>query len=219
MKGPLAGITGMTERKEELVKYWQESSLITDKNLLKAFRDISREAFIIPIYLEEVYGDYPLPIGHGQTISQPTTVMLMIQAMGLKKNDKVLEIGAGSGYCAAIMSRLCKRVITTEIVPELCNYAKENMKKLKIRNVDVVLYDGSKGYEKEAPYGKIMVTAACPKIPEPLVSQLKENGIIIAPVGGSFGQEMLKGTKKGGKLVTESLGDFMFVPLKGKFGF
>jgi len=131
----------------------------------------------------------------------------------------VLEIGAGSGYCAAIMSRLCKRVITTEIVPELCNYAKENIKKLKIRNVDVVLYDGSKGYEKEAPYGKIMVTAACPKIPEPLVSQLKENGIIIAPVGGSFGQEMLKGTKKGGKLVTESLGDFMFVPLKGKFGF
>ncbi|MBS3125833.1 protein-L-isoaspartate(D-aspartate) O-methyltransferase [Candidatus Woesearchaeota archaeon] len=209
----------MTRRKEDLVRYWKDSKLITDEKLLNAFSAVPREAFILPEYLDQAYGDYPLPIGHGQTISQPTTVMLMIQTLELRKTDKVLEVGAGSGYCAAIMSRLCKKVITTEIIPELCNYAKENILRLKLKNVEVVCHDGSKGYEKEAPYDKIMVTAACPGIPDPLIAQLKENGVIVAPVGGSFGQEMIKGIKKKGKLMTKNLGEFMFVPLKGEHGF
>ena len=143
----------------------------------------------------------------------------MINALELKPTDKVLEVGAGSGWCAAIMSKLCKQVITTEIIPGLAEFAKNNLKRAKIKNVKIIHWDGSKGYAKQAPYNKIMITAATPKIPEPLISQLKENGIIIAPVGPLFSQEMIKGIKLKGKLHTDSLGYFTFVPLKGKYGY
>ena len=132
--------------KDQLIKYWESSGIITDKKLIEAFKKTPRGKFIHEQQLEEVYGDYPLPIGAGQTISQPTTVMIMIQAMELKKTDKVLEVGAGSGWCAAIMSKLCKEVITTEIIPELAEFAKNNIDKLKIKNVKIVNWDGSKGY-------------------------------------------------------------------------
>jgi protein-L-isoaspartate(D-aspartate) O-methyltransferase len=145
--------------------------------------------------------------------------MIMIDALGLKGNDKVLEIGAGSGYCAAIMSRIAKEVYTTEIVPEIVDFARKNLEKANIKNVFVIEHDGSQGYEKEAPYGKIMVTAGCPKIPQPLIDQLKEGGIIVAPISHLLGQKMIKGIKKQGKLKKESLGNFAFVPLKGKYGY
>jgi len=205
--------------KQKLIEYWLSSGIIKDKKLIKAFQEIPRENFVDNSYLDEAYGDYPLPIGMGQTISQPTTVMIMIKAMELKPTDKVLEVGAGSGYCAAIMSKLAKKVITTEIIPELAEFAKKNMEKNKIRNVEVIEYDGSQGYKKEMPYDKIMITAACPSIPKPLTEQLKENGIIIAPIGGFFDQTMVKGIKKKGKIETYSLGYFRFVPLKGKYGY
>src|SRR3989338_5014118 len=181
------------QTKQDLINYWQKDCIITDKKLLKAFSAVDREKFILPGYLSEAYGDYPLPISAGQTISQPTTVMLMIEALELKKTDKVLEVGAGSGWCAAIMSRLCKKVITTEIIPELVGFAKENIKKCNIKNVEIIDWDGSQGYEKEAPYNKIMLTAACPSLPKQCIEQLKENGIIIAPVGSLFSQDMIKG--------------------------
>lgn len=209
----------MRNEKTRLIEYWQNSGLIKDKRLVEAFKATPREKFIHNGYLGEAYGDYPLPIGYGQTISQPTTVMLMIQALELKKTDEVLEVGAGSGYCAAIISKLCKKVITTEIIPELAEFAKNNIKKCNITNVEIIEYDGSQGYEKQAPYDKIMVTAACPSIPTTLIEQLKENGIILAPVGSFLGQIMIKGIKKQGKLVTKNLGDFVFVPLKGKYGY
>lgn len=205
--------------KQQLMDYWLSSGIIKDKKLINAFKAIPREKFIDKSFLNEAYGDYPLPIGMGQTISQPTTVMIMIEALELKPTDKVLEVGAGSGYCAAIMAKLAKKVITTEIIPELAQFAKKNMKKNRIKNVTVVEYDGSKGYEKQAPYDKIMITAACPSIPTPLINQLKENGIILAPVGGFFDQRMIKGIKIKGKLETHSLGYFRFVPLKGKYGY
>ena len=204
---------------EELLRYWQQSGLIKDKKLIEAFKKVDRRNFIRKESMNEVYGDYPLPIGFGQTISQPTTVMLMIEALELKKTDKVLEVGAGSGWCAAIMSRLCKKVITTEIIPELVGFAKENIKKCNIKNVEIIDWDGSQGYEKEAPYNKIMLTAACPSLPKQCIEQLKENGIIIAPVGSLFSQDMIKGRKIKGSLETENLGKFMFVPLKGKYGY
>ena len=207
------------KEKRNLIEYWQNSGLIKDNRLIEAFKSVPREKFIRDGYLEEAYGDYPLPIGFGQTISQPTTVMLMIDALELKKDDNVLEVGAGSGYCAAIMSKLCRKVITTEIVPELVKFAKENIKKCKIKNAEIVEWDGSKGYEDEAPYDKIMVTAACPRIPEPLVEQLKLDGIILAPVGSFFGQEMIKLIKEKDRIITKNLGSFVFVPLKGEYGY
>ncbi len=205
--------------KEELVRYWTDNKIITDKRLIKAFKAIPREEFILGESLNEAYGDYPLPILKGQTISQPTTVMIMINALKLKKTDKVLEVGAGSGYCAAIISKMAKFVYTTEIIPELAEFAANNIKKAGIKNIKVIHHDGSQGYEKQAPYDKIIVTAACPKIPPPLIEQLKEGGIIVAPVSYLLGQNMIKGIKKGKELKTESLGNFMFVLLKGKYGY
>ena len=209
--------------KDYLLNYWKSSGVIKDKELLKAFKTVPREKFIRESYLSEAYGDYPLPIGHGQTISQPTTVMMMTQALELKTGDKVLEVGAGSGYQAAIIAKVIGakgKVITTEIISELVLFARENLEKADIKNVEVICWDGSKGYEKQAPYDKIIVTAACPKIPKPLIEQLKENGIIVAPVGSLFfGQNMIKAKKVKGELIQESLGQFVFVPLKGEHGY
>lgn len=203
--------------KQKLIDYWLFNKIITDKNIIKAFKQIKREDFILKGYEKEAYGDYPLPILKGQTISQPTTVMLMLQALELKKTDKVLEVGAGSGYCAALISKIAKKVITTEIIRPLKEFAEKNIKNAKIKNIEVVYHDGSAGYEKKAPYDKIIVTAACKSIPKPLIRQLKEGGIILIPVGGFLSQEMIKGIKIKGKLKTHSLGYFTFVPLTGEY--
>ncbi|MBI2136830.1 protein-L-isoaspartate(D-aspartate) O-methyltransferase [Candidatus Woesearchaeota archaeon] len=206
------------QTKQDLINYWQKDCIITDKKLLKAFSAVDREKFILPGYLSEAYGDYPLPISAGQTISQPTTVMLMIQALELKKTDKVLEIGAGSGYNAAIISKLCKKVYSIEIVEELAEFARKNLKNAGIKNVEVIHADGSLGYENEAPYDKCIITAACPEIPEPIIEQVKIDGIILAPVGIGY-QKMIKARKTKTGLDRENLGEFAFVPLKGKSGF
>jgi protein-L-isoaspartate(D-aspartate) O-methyltransferase len=190
--------------------------------VISAFKAIPRENFVPESHKDEAYADHPLPIGYDQTISQPTTVMIMTDALELNKGDKVLEIGTGSGYQAAIISVIIGakgKVITTEIVPELAAFARANLKKTKITNVKVICTDGSQGYSKEAPYDRIIVTAACPKIPQVLIDQLKQNGIIVAPVGSLFfGQSMIKGIKRNNQLETRNLGSFVFVPLKGKYG-
>lgn len=213
----------MIMQKQRLIDYWRKTGTITDEKLLKAFNEVPRELFIKDGFEEEAYGDYPLPIGEGQTISQPTTVMLMTQALELKENQKVLEVGAGSGWQAAIIAKIIGKkgkVITTEIIPELAEFAKKNIEKAKIKNVDVINYDGSQGYKKEAPYDRIIITAACPRIPPPIIKQLKIGGIIVAPVGSLvFGQDMLKLRKTKTGITTQSLGSFVFVPLKGKYGY
>ena len=206
--------------KQRLIGYWESSGIVKDKKVIEAFKKIPREKFVKEKHLEEAYGDYPLSIGEGQTISQPTTVMLMTQALELKQDEKVLEVGTGSGYQAAIISNIIGKkgkIISTEIVPELAKFAQNNIKKLNLKNVKIMHNDGSKGYEKEAPYDKIIITAACPKIPKQLISQLKENGRIVAPVGDLNEQVIIKARKKDGKLIEENLGQFMFVPLKGKY--
>lgn len=208
--------------KEELIKNWISSSTIKDKKVIEAFRKIPREEFVEEARKEESYGDYPLPIGEGQTISQPTTVAIMTQALELQEGHKVLEVGAGSGYQAALISEIIGqkgKIISTEIVPELAELAKKNVKKLNLKNIEILHHDGSKGYAKDAPYDRIIVAAASPKIPRPLANQLKEGGIIIIPVGNMLEQVMVKGRKKSGKIVEEQLGDFIFVPLKGKYGY
>jgi len=207
--------------KEELIKFWKKRGLIKDERLFDAFRVIDRKYFVHKDYLDEAYADYPLPIGEGQTISQPSTVLIMIQALELKETDKVLEVGTGSGWCAGLIAWVCKKgkVFTTEIIPGLAELANKNLKRFGFKNLKVLKIDGSKGYQKQAPYDKIIVTAACPDIPNPLIEQLKENGIIVAPIGAFYGQKMIKAKKVKGKLIKENLGYFMFVPLKGKYGY
>jgi len=213
----------MNSEKLNLVNFWKQSGIVKDENVLKAFIDVDRENFVLPQYIDYAYTDKPLPIIAGQTISQPTTVMIMTQALELKPGMKVLEIGAGSGYQAAIIAKIVGdkgKVVTIEIIPELAKFADQNLINSGIKNVEVIMGDGSLGYEKEAPYDRIIVTAACPKIPEPLLEQLKDNGIIIAPVGSLHeGQKMLKVVKHGQQINITKLGDFLFVPLKGEHGF
>ena len=207
--------------KEALVRYWENSDLIKDRKVIQAFKKVLREEFVLRKYKKEAYADVALPIKAGQTISQPTTVVLMLDALELKKGNKVLEIGAGSGYNAVLISEIIGKngfVYSTEIIKELIEFARKNIRKLKLKNIKVLYIDGSKGYKKEAPFDRIILTAGCPEIPEVLVEQLKEKGVIVAPVGDVNVQRLVKCRKLKGKLVCEDLGDFRFVPLKGKFG-
>ena len=164
--------------KSSLISFWKENKIIHSEKLLEAFRKVPREKFILKEYKEQAYEDIALPLIKGQTISQPTTIMLMTQALDIKQDNKVLEIGSGSGYQAAILSYLAKDVITTEIIPELFEYAKKNLKSYK--NVKVIKAEENLlGYPKESPYDRIIVTAASPDIPKTLLEQLKSGGILV----------------------------------------
>lgn len=205
--------------KQDLIDQWTKLRLVTNKKIIDAFKKVKREDFVVKEYIREAYEDVPLPILQLQTISQPTTVVIMLQALNVKPGMKILEIGSGSGYNAALLSVLVGSkgsVYTTEIIPELADFAKNNLKKFK--NVRVIHSDGSAGFKQEAPYDRIICTAAARTIPKPLIEQLKLNGIIVIPVGPKYGQKMVKGIKKKDGLETRSLGNFMFVPMTGEFG-
>ncbi|MFO8016262.1 MAG: protein-L-isoaspartate(D-aspartate) O-methyltransferase [Candidatus Woesearchaeota archaeon] len=209
-------------RKESLIRRWKERGIVTDRRILDAFRDLPRERFVLDEYEREAYSDTALPLLKGQTISQPTTMMVMLQALEMGGSDTVLEIGAGSGYNAALLSKLAREVYAVETIKELADYAKQKLDEAGISNVHVIHMDGSKGYPEKAPYDRIIMTAACREIPKPVIGQLKEGGIIIAPVGPLYSQKLFKGIKRkdGGKykLDIEVLGDFVFVPLTGEQG-
>ena len=210
------------QMKQSLINYWLKSKTITNKKVINAFKKIPRENFLPKTLKEYAYEDRPLPILKQQTISQPTTIMIMTQALEVKPGNKILEIGAGSGYQSALLSILVGKngkIFTIEIIPELVKFTKNNLKKLRTINIEVIQGDGSKGYKKQAPYDRIIITAACPQIPKPLIEQLKINGILVAPIGNIYSQKMLKIIKKKNKIITKDLGDFVFVPLKGKYGF
>ncbi|MBN2422640.1 protein-L-isoaspartate(D-aspartate) O-methyltransferase [Candidatus Woesearchaeota archaeon] len=195
---------------------------VSDKKILHAIKKVPRDLFVRKENLNEAYENYPLPIGFGQTISQPYTVAFMIEQLELKQGEKVLEIGTGSGYNASIMAKIVEpngKILSVEILSDLIEFAKQNLKKAGIKNVHVIHGDGSVGYSDEAPYDKIIVTAGCPEIPNPIIEQLKEEGIIVAPVESLFGQEMIKLIKHKDSLAIKKLGNFSFVPLKGKKGY
>jgi protein-L-isoaspartate(D-aspartate) O-methyltransferase len=194
---------------------------IKNKKILNAIEKIPRHKFLPEHLKKHAYLNIPLHIGHEQTISQPYTVAFMLDALELKVGDKVLEVGSATGWSAALMSELVKpgTIYTTEIIPELAELAKSNLKKNKIKNVKVFNKDGSLGLERYKPFDKIVLTAAAPEIPKPLIEQLKNNGILVAPVGPLYCQEMLKLTKKDNKLKIKNLGDFIFVKLKGEYGY
>ena len=209
-------------QKTELINFWKET-LGLKENELNAFRDINRGDFIPETLKSRAYEDNPLPLLRGKTISQPTTVMIMTHALELKPGEKVFEVGTGSGYQAAIIAKIVGnkgKVITNEIIPELVSFAKQNLDRANIKNVEVYESDGAEGMPNEAPFDKIIITAACKEFPKPLLKQLKPEGIIVGPVGTKYEQEMVKGIKdKNDKLQLEFLGPFLFTPMYGKYGF
>lgn len=205
--------------KQQLLYFWKTMGV--DETLLTAFSKIPREQFIPPQLKIHAYDDHPLPTIRNQSISQPSTVMIMLQALDLQRGEKVLEVGAGAGYQAALMAQVVGKqgkIITIDVIPELVHCARCNTADLNLSQVQVLEGDGAEGYATEAPYDKIIITAACPMIPPPLIGQLKEGGIIVAPVGDLQSQTMVKGIKVNGKLELEFLGDFVFVPMMGKYG-
>lgn len=192
--------------------------VVWDDKVIRAMREVPRHAFVPGANLIDAYRDAPYPIGLGQTISQPTVVAMMTQALELEGDEKVLEIGTGSGYQAAVLGKLAKRVFTIELHEQLAQEAKEKL--AGFSNVTVRAGDGYAGWPEEAPFDRIVVTAAPPELPNALVEQLAEGGVLVAPVGpDGLPQRLFRYRKRGGKLVQEDLGGVMFVPMvKGDAG-
>ncbi len=191
---------------------------IKDERVLRAMRKVPRHLFMPESVRYSAYDDMAMDIGEGQTISQPYMVAIMTELLEFAGTEKVLEIGTGSGYQAAVLSELSSEVYTIERIAALAERAREILKGLGYGNVHVVLGDGTLGFQDKAPYDRIIITAAAPAVPPPLVDQLKEDGIIVAPVGERYSQILLKGRKVRGHLVEEFSTPCAFVPLIGAHG-
>ena len=204
----------------DLIIYLKNSKFLNDDRVESALRNIPRHEFVPESELDYAYDNEPLPIMKNQTISQPGVVTRMTEWLDVKDGQKILEIGTGSGWQSAIISYLVGSgsVYSIERHPELVKFAQENLKKLKIDNVHVILGDGNLGYPKESPYDRIIITAACTEIPSPLFDQLSENGLIIAPVGDSSQSLVLQKKTSKGMLEIRKQSKYVFVPLIGKFG-
>jgi protein-L-isoaspartate(D-aspartate) O-methyltransferase len=202
-----------------MVKNQIEKRGIKDPRLLSAMRKIPRHLFIPEHQRDRAYDDCPLPIGENQTISQPYIVALMTAHLELTGSEKVLELGTGSGYQAAILCELAETVITIERIGKLARRAEKLLTHIGYTNFQVIVGDGTEGFPPEAPYDRVMITAATPEIPHPVVEQIQEGGIVVAPVGMQFEQDLLKGVKNGGALKKKYLGGCRFVKLVGKYGF
>jgi protein-L-isoaspartate(D-aspartate) O-methyltransferase len=190
---------------------------VRDPQVLSAMSRVPRHLFVEPAYRDHAYEDHPLPIGEGQTISQPYVVALMTEALRLKRGDRVLEIGTGSGYQAAILAEIVKEVYTIEIRKNLADRAELTLKGIGYRNVKVKFGDGYFGWEEAAPFDAIIITAAANHIPPPLVKQLKEGGRLIVPLGSTvYYQTLILATKRKGQLDVEQLDPVAFVPMTGE---
>lgn len=199
--------------RDRMVRNQIESRGITDKKLLQVFRDVERHRFVPDEYIPHAYSDSPLPIDEGQTISQPYIVAFMTDALNLKQSDKVLEIGTGSGYQAAILAGMCDSVYTIELFESLGVRAKNLFDELGYDNIYSKIGDGYKGWPEHAPFDAIVVTASPEKIPEPLKDQLAEGGRMIIPVGNSTVQHLVIMRKRKGKIREESILPVRFVSM------
>jgi len=204
-------------KRKKMVRTQLASRDITDKKVLESMEDIPRHLFVSPSYRDQAYEDYPLPIDEGQTISQPYIVALMTQCLKLQGGEKVLEIGTGSGYQAAILNHFTDKVYTIEIRENLAKKASETLSQLNYRQVQVKWGDGYFGWEKEAPFDAIMVTCAVNHIPPPLLKQLREGGRLILPLGSTlYFQTLTLITKTNGKPRVEYISGVRFVPMIGE---
>jgi len=186
---------------------------VRDFRVIEAFRKVPRHLFVPPDYEDLAYSDSPLPIGEGQTISQPYIVALMLELLTIKPEDQILEIGTGSGYQTALLAELAGKVYTVERVGTLLRGAQETLRRLGYTNVFFFEGDGTKGLRQFAPYDKIIVSACARKIYESWIEQLVEGGIMVLPLQEDIGQILVRGIKKEGKLHLENHGGCVFVPL------
>ena len=205
------------KKREDLVLQTIEKRGVTNKAVLKSMKTVKRHLFVPENNVPSAYEDRPLPIGYGQTISQPFIVGYMTEVINPKPEYKVLEIGTGSGYQAAVLAEIVKEVYTIEIIPDLGNAASARLKKLGYHNVNVSVTDGYFGWPEHGPYDAIVVTAAAEFVPPPLLAQLKEGGKIVIPIGSPFMNQMLMLIeKKGKKVTTKNLMPVVFVPFTRK---
>jgi len=204
------------EARKRMVEFQIKARGIKDNRVLNAMLKVERHKFVPEELWNEAYNDYPLPIGEGQTISQPYIVAIMTELLNLKGDEKVLEIGTGSGYQAAILAELCKKVYTIEIICSLAERAKKTLQNLGYKNVYVFCGDGYLGLKEYAPFDGIIVTCAPPYIPPPLIEQLKEGGRMVIPIGESY-QELKLLIKKNGKIIEKSIIPVRFVPMTGEY--
>ncbi len=207
-------------KREWMVETQIRARGIQHPRVLEAMRVIPRHRFVPPEFQDEAYEDYPLPIGHGQTISQPYMVAAMTEALEPEAHHRVLEIGTGSGYQTAVLAYLVREVYTIEYVPELAERAQRVLADLGFTNIHFRVGDGTLGWPEAAPFDRILVAAAAPEVPPPLWEQLKPGGILVIPLGDLWGQELYKIRKTPeGERVDEVLFPCAFVPLRGAYGF
>ena len=201
------------KKRREMITYQLVSRDISDLRVLEAMNKIPRHQFVLSQDQANAYADHPLPIGQGQTISQPYMVALMTECLELKGKEKILEIGTGSGYQTAILSTLADKIYTMERVPELAQRAKQTLQNLGFINVELIHGDGTKGLPEHAPYDGIIVTAAATEIPQPLLDQLAQGGKLVIPVGSHGYQDLLRIIRAGDNFRKESITGCVFVPL------
>lgn len=200
--------------RENLLRYLEYE--IADKRVIEALKRVPREAFVSQEQYQAAYDDRPLSIGFGQTISQPFIVALMVQALELRGDERVLELGTGSGYEAAILAELAQKLVTVECIPELAESARQVLDKLGYSNIEVHVAGKTLGWPEGAPYDAIIVSAGAPTVPQVLLEQLTWNGRLVIPVGSRWQQELLRVTKLRKRSNIENLGGCYFVPLIGE---
>lgn len=209
----------LTQARERMVIEQLQRRGITDSRVLSAMRAIPRHRFVLPEYAEHAYDDGPLPIGDEQTISQPYMVALMTQVAAPRAGERVLEVGTGSGYQAAVLCQLAAQVYSIERIPLLHERARRILDEIGIRNYTLRVGDGSDGWPEEAPFDIIVVTAAMPGIPRPLLEQLAPAGRLVAPIGEDELQSLVRIGRSGGRWREEYFGECRFVKMSGRHGF
>ena len=209
---------GFEELRDFMVRTQLIPRGIQDERVLRAMRKVPRHIFVDESVRQNAYEDMALPIGEGQTISQPYMVAVMTELLELKGTEKVLEVGTGSGYQAAILAELSKKIYTVERFEKLAQEAEKKFRALGYSNIYVKAGDGTLGWPEESPFDRIIITAGTPKVPDPLIRQLAQGGIIVAPVGERFSQQLIKVKKSERGLSEEFHTMCVFVPLVGKYG-